>query len=131
MNYSMALLVALLSSAVFYGNATAQYRVIENLRHERVLLPPSAPDRSLMVVTDHTMVWDHEVALFITVTYDDPRTKREIDYMEVYDLGGNLVLITWTDRFGVYQVAMDQVLLTEESDVLDRRLVVVTAGTPA
>jgi hypothetical protein len=131
MKYSIALLVVLLSAPFSYGNADAQYRRAENLRHERVLLPPSAPDRSLMVVTDYGMFWDGEVPLFIRVTYDDRRTKREVDYTEIYDLGGNLVLIAWTDRFGIYQVAMDEVLLSEQSDLYERRLVLVTTGAPA
>jgi hypothetical protein len=54
-----------------------------------------------------------------------------VDYTEIYDLGGNLVLIAWTDRFGIYQVAMDEVLLSEQSDLYERRLVLVTTGAPA
>jgi hypothetical protein len=50
--------------------------------------------------------------------------------MEVYDLLGNLILVAWTDRFGIYHVAMDALLVTEESTVFERRLVLVTPGTP-
>ena len=131
MKYTIALLVVLLSAAFSYGDAAAQYRVAENLRHEQVLLPPSAPDRNQMIVADHMMFWDHHVPLFIMVSYDDRRTRREVDYTELYDLRGNLILVAWTDRFGIYQVAMDEVLLTEESVFSERRLVLVTTGTPA
>jgi hypothetical protein len=130
MKYAAALFLALLVSALSYDHAAAQFRITENLRHERVFLPPSAPDASRMVVSDHAMIWDHEVPLFISITYDDSRTKREVDYMEVYDLLGNLILVAWTDRFGIYHVAMDALLVTEESTVFERRLVLVTPGTP-
>jgi hypothetical protein len=117
--------------ALFYsGNAAAQHRISENLRRENVLLPPNAPDSRLMTVTDYTMVWDGRVPLFIMVTYDDRGTKREIDYTEFYDLLGNLVLVVWTDRFGICQVAMDEGLLGEDDPMVGKHLVLVTGGTP-
>jgi hypothetical protein len=83
-----------------------------------------------MLLTDYTMVWDGRVPLFIMVTYDDRSTKREVDYTEIYDLLGNLVLVAWTDRFGICQVAMDEGLLSEDDLMLGKHLVLVTGGTP-
>jgi hypothetical protein len=132
MKHIAAVVGVLLTALLSYGMSPAQYRVVENLRHEEVVLPATAPDRARMVITDYAMVWDHQLPLLIMVSYDDLRTKTEVDYTEVYDLLGNLVVIAWTDRFGVYHVAVDEVLLSEEeSDVPERRLVVVTGGTPA
>jgi hypothetical protein len=135
MKYTAALVV-LFAALLSYGAGPVPYRVVENLRHEKVVLPTSAPDRARMVITDYVMVWDHDFPLFILVSYDDLRTRTEVDYAEVYDLRGNLIVIAWTDRFGIYQIAVDETLLleedlVEESDSGERRLVVVTGGTPA
>jgi hypothetical protein len=127
----IATVVALLAALLSYGTVTAQYRVTENLRHEEVVLPATAPDRSGMVLIDYAMVWDHDLPLFILVSYDDLRTRQAVDYSEVYDLMGNLIVIAWTDRFGIYQVAIDETLLLEENDFAARRLVLVTGGAPA
>ena len=54
------------------------------------------------------------------IFYDDPRTKLELDYLEVYDIGGDLLLVSWIDRFGVCQVAIDRALLGR-GDPIPRR----------
>lgn len=132
MKKMLVFLVVLLSWAFFCGNAEEElYRVTENLRYERVVLPASVPNANQLVLTDYEMLWDdddgHPVG--ILATYDDSRTKREVDYVEFYDLLGDLVLITWIDRFGICQVAIDQGLVDEDG-VVERFLVVITGGTP-
>ena len=63
------------------------------------------------------------------IFYDDPRTKIEIDYLELYGITGDLLLVTWIDRFGVCQVAIDQALLANEPKTVDGVLVLITGGT--
>jgi hypothetical protein len=67
----------------------------ENLRHERVLLPLSAP---------------------------------ETDYIEFYDVAGELLLVTWIDRLGVCHAAMDRGLLDERNPTVDGTLVIINVG---
>jgi len=43
--------------------------------------------------------------------YDDPVTRRPEDYLEMYDTGGDLVLVAWFDAFGIQRVAMERALL--------------------
>lgn len=45
-----------------------------------------------MLVIDHTMFLDDSRAAGILIFYDDGRTQREVDYIESYDLEGNLLL---------------------------------------
>ena len=47
----------------------------------------------------------------IFVYYDDLQTKRQIDDIEIYDVEGDLLGVTWIDRSDVYHVAMDRGLL--------------------
>ena len=37
--------------------------------------------------------------------YDDLNTKRPEDYLELYDIGTNLVAVGWFDRFGIRRIA--------------------------
>ena len=104
-------------------------RVGENLRHENVLLPYGTPDKSQLVVADHVMVEEEGGGVGIMIFYDDPRTKLEIDYLELYGISGDLLLVSWIDRFGVCQVAIDRALLTSEPKTDDGVLVLVTGGT--
>ena len=43
--------------------------------------------------------------------YDDPRTKRPDDYIELYDNGAHLVAVEWYDQFGIQRFAVDRGLL--------------------
>jgi len=117
----------ILTAALFFNqNAmTESFTVVENLRHEQINLPPSIPDRNRMVVIDYTMFIEDSGAAGILIFYDDGRTQREVDYIESYDLEGNLLLVSWIDRFGVCQVAMDRGLLDTEEPEIARTLVLI------
>jgi len=45
------------------------------------------------------------------LVYDDPATKRPVDYFELYDSTGDLVAVGWFDQFGIQRVAVDRGLL--------------------
>ncbi|HEV8721357.1 MAG TPA: hypothetical protein VGW77_12050 [Candidatus Binatia bacterium] len=106
-----------------------EFTVAENLRHQQVLLPPSAPDRSRMAVMDSVMFLEEGGGAGILIYYDDLRTKWDVDYIEFYDIDGNLLLVSWIDRFGVCQVAMDRGLLEPADPSVDGVLVTIQVGT--
>ena len=107
--------------------ANEQLRIGNNLRNENVLMPFSTPDKSRLIVTDYVMLCGEDGAAAILTFYDDLQTKLKIDYIELYDLSGNLLLVSWIDRFGVSRFAVDRGLL-EEHPVLDRVLVLMSSG---
>ncbi len=77
------------------------WRFTDNLRGEKVLLPGSAPNYDrLILVAFFTVVPEAGVIVALAV-YDDPRTRRQVDYWELYDDAGGLLLISWVDRFGI------------------------------
>jgi hypothetical protein len=101
-----------------------------NETSESVLLPLPAAQKSRLTVIDTVMVIDedeNEVA-GILVLYDDVRTKREIDYVELYNVIGNLLVVSWIDRFGICQTAMDRGLLDKEEPTIEGVLVSITGG---
>jgi hypothetical protein len=105
-----------------------QLRTGYNLRQEKVVLPASVADKSQLVVADYEPVLDEDRGIGILVFYDDPRTKLEVDYIELYDIAGNLLLVSWIDRFGICQVAMDRGLLDEKHPNVAGVLVIMTTG---
>jgi hypothetical protein len=104
-------------------------RIAENLPNETILLPQGAPDRGQLVLTQYGMVEEERGGVGIMIFYDDPRTKLELDYIELYDVRGDLLLVSWIDRFGVCQVAIDRALLNRDEPAVDGILVLITGGT--
>jgi len=45
------------------------------------------------------------------VIYDDPTTSRPVDYIALYSPGGDLLALSWYDRFGIERMAVDRGLL--------------------
>ena len=122
--------VVLLTALLVSDTAMNQeFTVAENLRHQRVLLPPSTPDRSRMAVMDSVMFLEEGGGAGILVYYDNFTTKWDVDYIEFYDIEGNLLLVSWIDRFGIYQVAMDRGLLDPADPSVDGTLVLIKVGT--
>ncbi|HVO91946.1 MAG TPA: hypothetical protein VMT22_03850 [Terriglobales bacterium] len=105
-----------------------QFKVIEDLGHRAIELPLSAPERSRLRVVDSVLVVEQDGAAGVLIYYDDLTTKRDIDYIEAYDIEGELLLATWIDRFGICQVAMDRGLLDAEEPKIEGVLVMVTLG---
>jgi hypothetical protein len=73
-----------------------------------------------MVVRDTILFLEEGGGAGIVVFYDDIRTKTETDYLELYDIDGNLLLLAWIDRCGVRQVAMDRGLSTRPIQALTK-----------
>jgi hypothetical protein len=97
---------------------------------ESVPLPLSAAEKSRLTVIDTVIVMDEDEdgVAGVLVLYDDIRTKREIDYVELYNVIGKLAVVSWIDRFGICQTAMDRGLLDKEEPTIEGVLVVVTGG---
>ena len=124
---ALGLSLLLLSS----GNLHAEtIRVTQNLRGEKVLLPSSAPETDrLMLVSFVTMAPEAEI-IGALASYDDPKTRRSVDYLELYDGTGSLLLVSWVDRFGNRRTAMDRALLQEDAPRLEGILVLLLEGDP-
>ena len=115
---------------LLYDQARSEpMRISENLRHENVLLPYGTPDKGQLVITDYAKVHEEAGGSGIIIFYDDPQTKMDLDYLELYDIDGDLLLVSWIDRFGVCQVAIDRALLDKDRVSVDGVLVLITRGT--
>jgi hypothetical protein len=108
---------------------TQPVKITENPRHESVALPLSIPDKARMVEIDSLLFVEPGGATGMVFFYDDPATKATVDYLEVYDPEGNLLLVSWIDRWGICQAAMDRSLLDEKNPKVERTMVRVALGT--
>ncbi|MBI4489808.1 MAG: hypothetical protein HY694_12035 [Deltaproteobacteria bacterium] len=124
----LTLFVLLLSGRGLYAEPM---KVTENLRREAVLLPSSAPDKSQLILVSSVRITSEGQVMALLAVYDDPRTKRSMDYLELYDFSGGLLLVSWVDRFGIRRTAMDSGLLQEEASKLEGVLVLLLEGTPS
>src|SRR5262245_8584488 len=59
--------------------------------------------------------------------YDDVTTQRPTDYCELYDKQGELLAVSWFDRFGIQRTAIDRGIV-EQKNQLERVFVVVLDG---
>jgi hypothetical protein len=122
--------ILLLGVLLIAGRAASEpFKTIENLRHERVMMPSSTPEREGMRIVHHQLFFEEELGAGVLVFYDDLRTKRPIDYVELYDLDGELLVVSWIDRFGACQAAVDRGLLNEDDPRIDGVLVIIELGT--
>ena len=96
---------------------------------QTVLLPPSAPDTGQLIPVSFLPIASETEIVAGLVVYDDPRTKRPVDYLELYDASGALLLISWVDRFGIHRTAMDRGLLLKDDSKLEGVLVLLPEGT--
>jgi hypothetical protein len=59
--------------------------------------------------------------------YDDVTTQRPTDYWELYDKQGDLLAVSWFDRFGIQRTAIDRGIVEQKSQ-LEGVFVVVLDG---
>lgn len=109
--------------------ASDHLNTTEDLRHESVTLPASTPDRSRLAVVQTLTFFEEEVGAGVLVFYDDSRTRWQIDSIELYDFEGNLLVVTWLDRFGACQVVMDRGFLDPDDPTVEGIMVTVAVGT--
>jgi hypothetical protein len=61
------------------------------------------------------------------VVYDDPATSRPVDYIAMYSPSGELLALSWFDRFGIERMAVDRGLL-ENTDQPEGIFVAFSTG---
>jgi hypothetical protein len=59
--------------------------------------------------------------------HKDVSTQQAVDYWELYDGAGDLLAVTWFDKFGIQRTAVDRGIV-EEADKLEGVFVVILEG---
>ena len=95
-------------------------------REQEIVTGPEQHDMSL-VSFDPWVIKGEVMGAVATYVYDDVTTERPADYWELYDKEGNLLAVSWFDRFGIQRTAVDRGIV-EEKDKLEGIFVVVLDG---
>lgn len=81
-----------------------------------MLVPASGLDpRSLALVSVSSLVIKGEIVGELA-EYDDPGTKRPVDYLELCDRAGYVLAVGWFDRFGILRMALDHALFDHRDE---------------
>jgi hypothetical protein len=121
------IVLAIIVEVLFFADVRAdELQPSDNATGQLIVTAPEQHDMSLVsfdpwVVEGEVM---GEVAAYV---YDDVTTERPADYWELYDKNGNLLALSWFDRFGIKRTAVDRGIV-EEKDQLEGVLVMVIVG---
>jgi len=110
----------------FLSLAARAAEASDNAAEPEIVTGPEQHDMSL--VSFQPWVVEGEVLGAVAgYVYDDVTTERPADYWELYDKEGNLLAVSWFDRFGIRRLAVDRGIL-EDEDKLEGNFVVVLDG---
>lgn len=119
-----------LAGLLFFGSIAIRNAQAAEVTVELAVSAPTikAQQSGLKIVSNSPLL-AHGQTLGTVVIYDDPRTSRPADYLELYDTGAELVAIVWFDRFGIQRTVVDRALVNG-GDELESVLVSVLEGEP-
>lgn len=125
-----ALLLGLLLAAT--PGRTEETRTLTNLKGERVTVPNAVLAReelALLKMVVVTIETPNGKGGLIVAIYGTSESKRldEANYVELYDLAGNLLEIAWFDESGQVKVAHDK-NLTDPDAKEAAKVLVIGAG---
>ena len=93
----------------------------------REMFSASAPERHSLTLIAFSPLVVKGQTLGEVLVYDDPATKRPMDYFELYESTGELVAVGWFDRFGIQRIAVDRGML-ENGDKVEGAFVFFADG---
>lgn len=122
----MLLLAVLLVARPGSAEESEKTRSLTTLKGDVVIVPDLVPDRETLallgvrIVRIETPVGQTGMILAF---YNNPKSQGLNNYVEAYDLAGNLLEITWSDEGGKVKVARDKNLTSPDEKAPARVLV--------
>lgn len=114
----LLLLAVLLVARPGGAEETEKTRSLTNLRGDVVIVPDVVPDRETLVLLGMQIVRIETPvgkSGMILAFYNNPKSQGLSNYVETYDLSGNLLEITWSDEGGKVKVAKDKNLTNPDA----------------
>jgi hypothetical protein len=122
------IILGIVAQLLFFGDVRADELQPNNNASEEEIATVPAHDNMTLVSSHPWVVEGGKVwGTLAAYVYDDVTTKRAADYWELYDSKGDLIAISWFDRFGIQRLAVDRGLI-DESDKLEGTFVVFLDG---
>jgi hypothetical protein len=121
------IMLAMVAQLLWFADGRAEkVQPSDNATGQEIVRGPEQHDMSL--VSFAPWVVEGEVlGTLAAYVYDDVSTARPADYWELYDREGNLLAVSWFDRFGIERTAVDRGIV-EQKDKLEGIFVVVLEG---
>jgi len=118
--YFVAVLLLLAVAAVHAANETGETA-------NGSVSGPEQHDKSLISVAQ--WVIDGEVVGMVAAyVYNDITSEKPVDYWELYDNDGDLLAVSWFDKFGIQRNAIDRGVV-EEGGKLEGVFIIVSDGS--
>ena len=112
------IILGLVGQLFFFEPILTEFlRASDNASEQEMFLPASVPEKDrLVLVSLFPLVVEGEIS-GVVAEYDDPTTERPADYLELYDSAGDLLVVSWFDRFGIERTAMDRGVLEDAGEL--------------
>jgi hypothetical protein len=122
------IILGIVAQLLFFGDVRADGLQPNDNTSEQETVTVPAHDSMTLVSSQPWVVEGGEVwGTLAAYAYNDRTTERPADYWELYGSTGDLVAISWFDRFGIQRLAVDRGLI-DESDKLEGTFVVFLDG---
>lgn len=120
-------ILALVGQLFLHGQAATEPLEAGDHAPAATSLSVSVPAKDRLNLVSFLPVIVDGVILARVAVYDDPASERVGDYLELYNATGDLLAVSWFDRFGIERLAVDRGLL-EETGQLEGVFVVLLDG---
>jgi hypothetical protein len=121
------IILGIIVQVLFFGDVRAdELQPSDNATGQEIATAPEQHDMSL-VSFDPWVVEGEVLGTLAAYVYDDVTTERTADYWELYDKRGDLLAVSWFDRFGIQRTAVDRGIV-EKGNELEGIFVVVLDG---
>ena len=99
---------------LFADVRAGELQAATNAAGQETAAGPEAHDMSL-VSFQPWVVEGQVLGALAEYVYDDVTTQRPTDYWELYDKQGELLAISWFDRFGIQRTAIDRGIVEQKN----------------
>ena len=121
------LILGIVAQLIFFGTARAGHLQRQENSTEQASVTTPEHDEMTLVSSEPLIVEGEVLGVLAGYVYKDESTQRAVDYWELYDQAGDLLAVTWFDKFGIQRTAVDRGIV-EEADKLEGVFVVLLDG---
>jgi len=121
------IILGIMLQLLFFGDVRGdELQPSDNATEQEMVTAPEPHNMSLVSFSPW-VVKGEVLGTLAAYVYDDVTTERPADYWELYDKQGNLLVVSWFDKFGIQRTAVDRGIV-EEKDQLEGIFVIVVDG---
>lgn len=114
--------------SIFGPLPTETLQASDNALRQEIFLPAPLPEKDRLTLVAFFPVIVEGQIVGAAAVYDDVTTERPADYLELYNSRGDLLALSWFDRFGIQRTVVDRGLV-EQADELEGVFVLLLEGS--